>query len=50
MANMFLKGDQSYYRYLSTDTKSTDLPDGSIALEVDSATWFILHSGTWYPQ
>jgi len=46
-----LTKDKSYDIYLSTDTKpTTGVPDGRIALEVDTATWFVFYGSQWYSQ
>jgi len=46
-----LTEDRSYSIYLSTDTKpTTNIPNGRIALEVDTATWYVFYEGTWYAQ
>ena len=46
-----LTEDKSYSIYLSTDTKpTTGIPNGRIALEVDTATWYVFYNGTWYAQ
>lgn len=49
--NAQLIADNSYDVYLSTDVKPTDnVPNKRIALEVDTATWYVFWEGTWYAQ
>jgi len=46
-----LTADKSYNIYLAADTKpTTNVPNGRIALEVDTATWYVFYNGTWYAQ
>jgi len=46
-----LTEDKSYDIYLASDTKpTTGVPNGRIALEVDTATWYVFYEGTWYAQ
>jgi len=46
-----LTKDKSYDIYLAADTKpTTKVPNGRVALEVDTATWYVFYEGTWYAQ
>ena len=35
---------------LSTDTKPTDLPNGTTFLEVNTKKIYVIYNGTWYEQ
>ena len=45
-----LANDRSFKTILSSETKPTDLPNGTPLLEVDTATWYVFYNGTWYAQ
>jgi len=46
-----LTSDKSFDIYLAADTKPVvNVPNGRVALEVDTATWFVFYEGTWYEQ
>lgn len=42
--------DRTFITVLAADTKPTIAKDGDALLEVDTATWYVYHQGTWYEQ
>lgn len=45
-----LVNDRSWFPILSSESKPTDVADGAICLEVDTANWYVFYSGTWHVQ
>ena len=45
-----LINDKSWRPILSSETKPTNVADGAILLEVDTALWYVFYNGAWYVQ